>query len=176
MTRPIPSAKVLWPLGEMTVGERSLAPLAGLYCQNVMTNTPTRNALVTGGNKGLGSEIARRLGEAGLRVWLGARDAQAGEAAAATLREGGADVRSVHLNLVDPATIAAAAAEIEARDDRLDVLVNNAGINDPRDGAPGKADMEAVRRIFETNFFGTLAVTQAMLPLLRESRAAQVIN
>lgn len=112
VTRPIPSAKVLWPLGEMTVGERSLAPLAGPHYQNVMTNTPTRNALVTGGNKGLGLEIARRLGEAGLRVWLGAREAQAGEAAAATLREGGADVRSVHLNLVDPATIAAAAAEI----------------------------------------------------------------
>ena len=141
-----------------------------------MTDTSARNVLITGANKGLGLEIARRLGEAGMRIWLAARDAAAGEAAAATLREGGADVRSIRIDLVDQATIAAAAAEIDAQDGKLDVLINNAGINDPRDGSPGKAELEAVRRIFETNFFGTLAVTQAMLPLLRKSDEARVIN
>ena len=141
-----------------------------------MASSSSRVALVTGANKGIGLEVARRLGEAGLRVWLGARDAQAGEVAAASLRAGGADVQAVHLDLVAPDTIAAAAAKIEAQDGLLDVLVNNAGINDPRDGAPGKAEMEAVRRIFDTNFFGTLAVIQAMLPLLRKSASARVIN
>jgi NAD(P)-dependent dehydrogenase (short-subunit alcohol dehydrogenase family) len=56
------------------------------------------------------------------------------------------------------------------------VLVNNAGINDPADGAPGTVDLSAVRRVMETNFFGTLSVTQAMLPLLRKSSAARIVN
>lgn len=141
-----------------------------------MDSSSARIALVTGANKGLGFEVARRLGEAGLRVWLGARDVRSGEAAAASLRQSGADVRAIRLDLLDAGTISAAAAEIEARDGRLDVLVNNAGINDPRDGAPGKTQMEAVRRIFDTNFFGTLAVTQAMLPLLRRSASGRIIN
>lgn len=137
----------------------------------------TRNALVTGANKGLGLEVARRLGEAGLRVWLGARDAQAGEEAAARLREGGADVRPIRIDVLDTDSIAAAAARIEAEDGRLDVLVNNAGVNDmARDGAPGKAQIEAVRAIFDVNFFGALAVTQAMLPLLRRSTAGRIVN
>ena len=135
-----------------------------------------RIALVTGGNKGLGLEIVRRLADGGLRVWLGARDEASGETAAASLRESGADVHVVCLDVTDEATIHAAVAKIEAQDGRLDVLINNAGINDMRDGLPGKTEMDAVRRIFETNFFGTLAVTQAMLPLLRKSAAAQVIN
>jgi NAD(P)-dependent dehydrogenase (short-subunit alcohol dehydrogenase family) len=141
-----------------------------------MDDPAARNALITGANKGLGYEVARRLGDAGLRIWLGARDSASGEHAAATLREGGADVRAIQLDLVDPESIAAAAARIEAEDGRLDVLVNNAGVNDPRDGPPGRTQMEAVRRIFDTNFFGTLAVTQAMLPLLRQSASARVIN
>ena len=141
-----------------------------------MDNTSTRIALITGANKGIGYEVARRLGDAGLRVWLGARDAAAGESAAAALRESGADVRAIQIDLVDTASIEAAAARIDAEDGRLDVLVNNAGVNDPRDGSPGKTEMDAVRRIFDTNFFGTLAVTQAMLPLLRKSASARVIN
>jgi NAD(P)-dependent dehydrogenase (short-subunit alcohol dehydrogenase family) len=141
-----------------------------------MTDSSPRITLITGANKGIGYEVARRLGAAGHRIWLGARDQAAGEQAAAALREDGADVRAIQLDLVDPASIAAAAARIEAEDGRLDLLINNAGINDPRDGAPGRAEMEAVRRIFETNFFGTLAVTQAMLPLLRKSAAGKVIN
>ena len=141
-----------------------------------LENAPARNVLITGANKGLGFEVARRLGEAGLRVWLGARDAQLGEAAAASLRDMGADVRAIRIDLLDVATIEAAAKEIGDQDGRLDVLINNAGISDPGDGAPGQAKMEAVRRIFDTNFFGALAVVQAMLPLLRQSPSARVIN
>ena len=137
---------------------------------------PVRTALVTGANKGIGFEIARQLAAAGLRVWLGARDAALGEHAAATLRDAGGDVRFVTVDLLDPAGIEAAARIVGANDGVLDVLVNNAGIVSKGDGPPGKADMAAVRRAFETNFFGTLAVTQAMLPLLRRSASAMIVN
>ena len=137
---------------------------------------PARTALVTGANKGLGFEIARRLAVAGLRVWLGARDPALGESAAARLCDAGGDVRFVRIDLLDPAVIAAAADTIGADGGALDVLVNNAGIVSKGDGPPGKADPAAVRRAFETNFFGTLAVVQAMLPLLRRSASALIVN
>lgn len=137
---------------------------------------PARTALVTGANKGLGFEIARRLAVAGLRVWLGARDPALGESAAARLRDTGGDVRFIRIDLLDPAVIAAAADMIGANGGALDVLVNNAGIVSKGDGPPGKADPAAVRRAFDTNFFGTLAVVQAMLPLLRRSASALIVN
>ena len=137
---------------------------------------PNRVALVTGANKGLGFEIARQLAAAGLRVWLGARDPALGEAAVADLRALGGDVRFVHIDLLDAAVIAAAAETVGAGGGALDVLVNNAGVVSKGDGPPGKADPAAVRRAFETNFFGTLAVTQAMLLLLRRSASASIVN
>jgi NAD(P)-dependent dehydrogenase (short-subunit alcohol dehydrogenase family) len=92
------------------------------------------------------------------------------------LAQEGLAARSVQLDLNDTVSIAAAAATISAEYGRLDILVNNAGIVDAADGPPSIASAAAVRRIFETNFFGTLAVTQAMLPLLRESPAARIVN
>jgi NAD(P)-dependent dehydrogenase (short-subunit alcohol dehydrogenase family) len=141
-----------------------------------MPTTDQRNALITGANKGIGYEIARQLGRAGHCVLLGARDAGRGAAAAATLASEGIDVRVVAIDLTAPAMIAAAAREIAAGPGRLDVLVNNAGIADGGDGPPADADIDAVRRVFDTNFFGTLAVTQAMLPLLRQSASARIVN
>lgn len=141
-----------------------------------MQASSKRIALVSGANKGIGFEIARRLGKAGLIVLLGARDAALGEAAATELRAENLDVRYVELDLARLATIEAAAAAIHAEFQRLDVLVNNAGINVPADGPPSTADLDSVRRAMETNFFGTFAVTRAMLPLLREAPAARIVN
>lgn len=141
-----------------------------------MSISGTRIALVTGANKGIGFEIARQLGKAGYRILLGARDATRGNAAAAKLKADGIDVRVIGIDLDQADSIAAAAATIEAEEGRLDVLVNNAGIADRDDGPPGKAKMVAVRRTFEVNFFGTLAVTQAMLPALRKSPSARIVN
>jgi NAD(P)-dependent dehydrogenase (short-subunit alcohol dehydrogenase family) len=135
-----------------------------------------RIALVTGGNKGIGLETVRELGKAGMTVLLAARDGNVGEAATAGLRDEGLDVRAIVLDVTKPQTIDAAAAEIDKTFGRLDVLVNNAGITDPQDGLPGAASIEAIRRIFETNFFGVLAVTQAMLPLVRKSAAGRIVN
>lgn len=141
-----------------------------------MTSETKRVALVTGANKGIGYEVAKTLGERGLAVWVGARDAGRGEAAAAALRDAGVDARFVELDLTRPETAAAAAATIEAEHGRLDVLVNNAAIVDPGDGPPSSASVDAVRRVMETNFLGTLAVTQALLPLVRRSEAGRIVN
>ena len=118
----------------------------------------------------------RQLGKAGHLVLLGARDASLGEAAASALKAEGIDARFINIDLSKPATIKTAAATIEADYGRLDVLVNNAGIADSADGPPSKTSIDALRRIFDTNFFGTLAVTQAMLPLLRNSSSGRIVN
>ena len=141
-----------------------------------MQTPAPRIALVTGANKGIGFEVARQLGRANHRVLLGARDATLGAAVAAALCTEGVAASCLQLDLTDMATIRAAAATIEAEHGRLDVLVNNAGISDRADAPPSAASLDAVRRVFDTNFFGTLAVTQAMLPLLRRSQSARIVN
>jgi NAD(P)-dependent dehydrogenase (short-subunit alcohol dehydrogenase family) len=139
--------------------------------------TPTKKiALVTGANKGIGRAIAAHLAKTGMTVLLGARNAAAGEEAAAQLRKENLEVHFLHLDLVQPTTIEAAAASIASRFQRLDVLVNNAAIVDPADGPPGTANLNSVKRILDTNFHGTLAVTQAMLPLLRKAQQARIVN
>lgn len=137
--------------------------------------------LVTGANKGIGRQIAAQLGTLGHIVFVGARNAELGEKAAAELRENGIEATSVVLDVTDPASAAVAAAEIEARYGRLDALVNNAGISgppgsDPGDQRPSTADLDVLRTIFETNYFGVIAVTNAMLPLLRRSASPRIVN
>jgi Dehydrogenases with different specificities (related to short-chain alcohol dehydrogenases) len=133
-------------------------------------------ALVTGGNKGIGYEIARQLGTTGATVLLGARDAGRGEAAAAALRAEGLTVRPVRLDVTDEATIEAAATWIEREYGRLDVLVNNAGTVQEWGMDPTKLPIPLLRSTYETNVFGVVAVTNAMLPLLRRAPAARIVN
>ena len=135
-----------------------------------------RVALVTGANKGIGFEVARGLGKAGMTVLLGARDESRGQKAAERLKGEGLDARPIALDLGDEGTIRDAAAQVEREFGRLDVLVNNAGIAVPGDGPLTRTDLETVRKTFETNFFGTIAVTQAMLPLVRKGAAGRVVN
>ncbi|RYG38863.1 SDR family oxidoreductase [bacterium] len=133
-------------------------------------------ALITGANKGIGFEVARQLGKTGMVVLLGARDATRGAESAEKLRNEGLDVREIAIDLGDLETVEAAAAQIESEHGRLDILINNAGIIAQGDGGPSTASLEAVRRVFETNFFSTLAVTQAMLPLVRKSASGRIVN
>jgi NAD(P)-dependent dehydrogenase (short-subunit alcohol dehydrogenase family) len=132
-------------------------------------------ALITGANKGIGYELARQLGEEGVTVLVGARNAKLGEAAAAKLKADGADAHFIELDVTKPDTIAKAAQTIRTRYGRLDILVNNAGVVDKGDGPPSTADAAAVRRVLDVNFFGVLAVTQAMLPLVRNSPAGRIV-
>jgi NAD(P)-dependent dehydrogenase (short-subunit alcohol dehydrogenase family) len=136
-----------------------------------MQSTSKKTALVTGANKGIGFEVARQLAKTGFSVFLGSRNIAAGEAAAAKLRDENLDVHAVELDLNRKETIIAAASTIKSQGQRLDVLVNNAAIVDGADGPPSTVSSSVVQRVMETNFFGTLAVTQAMLPLLREAPA-----
>jgi NAD(P)-dependent dehydrogenase (short-subunit alcohol dehydrogenase family) len=134
-------------------------------------------ALITGANRGVGRAVARQLADRGATVLLGSRDLGRGEEAAEALRSGGGDVRALMLDVTDAATIESAAREIDERFGRLDVLVNNAGISgSPGPTEPATADLELVRRVFETNVFGVIAVTNAMLPLLSCSAAARIVN
>ncbi len=141
-----------------------------------MEKTPKKIALVTGANKGLGFEVARQLAAAGNTVLLGARNRALGEEAAATLKREGGDVRYLAVDLDDSATIAAAAQAIDGDFGHLDILVNNAGMAAQGDGLPSSVSLEAVERAFRVNFLGSVAVTQAMLPLLRKAPAASIVN
>lgn len=126
--------------------------------------------LITGANKGLGFETARRLIALGHTVYVGARDPQRGQAAAAQL--GGTYIA---LDVTDDASVQAALTEIEQREGKLDVLVNNAGIWDGIIGAEGITGASALRQ-FDTNAVGTVRVTQAALPLLQQSENPVVVN
>jgi NAD(P)-dependent dehydrogenase (short-subunit alcohol dehydrogenase family) len=138
--------------------------------------TTRKIALVTGANKGIGLEIVRQLAEAGVTVLLGARDAARGQQAAEALASSGLVAEFIDIDLNDERTIASAAQLIADRHGRLDILVNNAGIVDAQDGPPSLATIGSARRLMETNFLGTLAVTQAMLPLLKKSGAGRIVN
>ncbi|WP_433721397.1 SDR family oxidoreductase [Actinoplanes sp. CA-051413] len=134
-------------------------------------------ALVTGANKGIGYEIVAQLAERGMTVFLGARDEQRRERAVAALRDAGhVDVHPIALDVTDPATARAAAATVEERFGRLDVLVNNAGISGGLTQAPSSVDPAVFRAVFDVNVIGVLTVTNAMLPLLRRSGAPRIVN
>jgi len=132
-------------------------------------------ALITGANKGLGREAARQLARRGMTVVATARDRARGEASAAALRDEKLDVRALALDVTDGASIAAAARWVEGALGRLDLLVNNAGIV-VSDGKPSEMDLADVRKTYETNLFGVVAVTQAFLPLLRRAPAGRIVN
>ncbi|WP_237771433.1 SDR family NAD(P)-dependent oxidoreductase [Kribbella sp. ALI-6-A] len=141
-------------------------------------------ALVTGANKGIGRGAAEQLAALGMTVLLGVRDPGRGEEAAAALRAAGGDVHAVTLDVTDEAVIQRAAGEIEQRFGHLDVLINNAAITgsgqvspqDAVDQLPSTVDLEMVRAVFETNVFGVIAVTNAMVPLLRRSPEPRIVN
>ena len=133
--------------------------------------------LITGANKGIGFEVARQLGRAGFTVLLGARDVTRGEDAATRLRGEGLDIRFVAADLNCAAESGAALArQIGDEFGHLDVLVNNAAIFEKEDGHASDVHIDTLRRTFETNFFGTVALTQQLLPLLRAAASAQIVN
>ncbi|TFC61191.1 SDR family oxidoreductase [Cryobacterium sp. TMT2-15-1] len=126
--------------------------------------------LITGSNTGLGFEAARRLVALGHTVYLTARDAEKGRVAAAAL-----GARFVQLDVTDHASVTRAAAELQRLEGKLDVLINNAGIAGP-DTSPAEVTAAEARTVFDTNVFGAMRVTQAMLPLLNESTAPVIVN
>jgi NAD(P)-dependent dehydrogenase (short-subunit alcohol dehydrogenase family) len=126
--------------------------------------------MITGANKGIGRETARRLREAGHTVIIGARDEQRGRAAAGELGAG-----FVPLDVTDQASVDAAAAQVRAEHGRLDVLINNAGITGTF--APlEQASVDDAQAVLDTNLFGVMRVTNAFVPLLELSDHARIVN
>jgi len=132
-----------------------------------------RIVLVTGGNRGIGLEVCRQLAAQGYAVVLGSRDEAKGEAAAAGL-EG--DVTVLQLDVADDESVGAAAAAVDERFGRLDVLVNNAAILYDTENRGIDVDLAEVRRGLETNLFGAWRMVQAFLPLLRRSEHGRIVN
>ncbi|WP_318215128.1 SDR family NAD(P)-dependent oxidoreductase [Streptomyces sp. SCL15-6] len=126
--------------------------------------------LITGGNRGLGHELARRLVQAGQTVWIGARDAGNGREAADRLGAG-----FIQLDVTDDASVDAAVETLRAQAGHLDILVNNAGILGEVT-APEDLTADQVRHVYETNVFGLVRVTHAFLPLLRKAATPSVVN
>jgi NAD(P)-dependent dehydrogenase (short-subunit alcohol dehydrogenase family) len=122
--------------------------------------------LITGANKGLGYETARRLITGGHTVYIGARSVERGEAAAYEL-----GARFVQLDVTDDASVETAMSVIDERDGRLDVLVNNAGIS-----ATADVSGPVALNVFDTNAIGVIRVIQAALPLLHKSDNPVVVN
>ena len=135
-------------------------------------------ALITGANRGLGLDTARKLGEQGITVLVGARELAKAGATASTLKKEGIDARAIKLDVNDSADYAVVAKSIEKDFGRLDILVNNAGIfldnRGPNETSTTSEDV--LRKTFDTNFFAVVGLTQALLPLLRKSDAGRIVN
>jgi NAD(P)-dependent dehydrogenase (short-subunit alcohol dehydrogenase family) len=143
-----------------------------------------RIALVTGANQGVGLQVAKELAAHGVTVFVGSRDLRRGQAAAELI---GAGAIAIQIDVTDAASINAAKETIHGRFGRLDLLVNNAAISNTTKGDEALDDyakrtqastisLDEMRAVWETNVFGTLAVYQAMLPLLRHSSNARIVN
>jgi len=135
-----------------------------------------RTALVTGASQGVGLQVARELVAHGLTVLVGSRDLERGEVAAAEIGPGAV---ALQLDVTDGDSISAAAERLRREFGRLDLLVNNAGISKTTPGGPRRpssASLAEMRAVWEVNVFGVVAVYQAMLPLLRESPDARIVN
>ncbi|MFE0461172.1 SDR family NAD(P)-dependent oxidoreductase [Kitasatospora sp. NPDC058965] len=133
-------------------------------------------ALVTGANKGIGYQTARKLAARGATVLVGARDAERGAAAVTDLAAGGGDVRLCVLDVTDQASVTAAADRIARDFGKLDILVNNAGVLVDQGVPVLEVTADQLRRTYETNVFGVVAVTSALAPLLAKSGRGRVVN
>jgi len=133
-------------------------------------------ALITGANKGIGLETARQLGKLGFTVLLGARDPERGAAAAAQLQAEGIAAQALRLDVTREADRQAAAKYVSDQFGKLDALVNNAGIMVEGKSKPSSIPLDTLRQTFETDFFSTVALTQELLPLLRQSPAGRIVN
>jgi len=143
----------------------------------VIHSATMKTVLITGANKSIGFETARQLLKAGYFVYLGNRDIKKGEEATEQLRSQGLNkVEAIQIDVSDTESIASARNELGSKITSLDVLINNAGIRGEGDPTPSLVSAKTMREVFNTNFFGTIEVTQAFLDLLKASDAPRIVN
>ena len=135
-----------------------------------------KTALITGANRGIGFETARQLGKQGFTILIGARSEKNGAEAVEKLKAENLDADFVVLDVANSESINSAASEASEKFDKLDVLINNAGIFLDYGVPPSATDIMVLRKTFDTNFFGVWEVTQAFLPLLKKSEAGRIVN
>jgi len=136
-----------------------------------------KTVLITGANKSIGFETARQLAKQGYFIYLGSRNITNGTEAADTLKaEGLTNVEAIAIDVCDKASIEAAKKTIEAKSGSLDVLVNNAGILGSQPQNASDMDTDEIRKVFDTNFFGTIDVTQAFISLLEKAEVPVIVN
>jgi NAD(P)-dependent dehydrogenase (short-subunit alcohol dehydrogenase family) len=136
-------------------------------------------AFITGGNRGIGLETARQLGKQDVKVVIGSRDLQKGKAVAVELRADGADVEAIRFDITKSSDFKEAYDHFDKTFGKLDILINNAGAMKEAMGAANNASAVSpavLRETFETNFFGTIELTQALLPLLKKAPAGRIVN
>lgn len=135
----------------------------------------TTVALITGANKGIGFETARQLAQKGIKVLLGARDEKRGLEAANILKSEGLDVEYVNVDVDNLETHKSVGNYIQENYGKLDILINNAGVmEEPK--PTSQLAVDVYRKVFETNFFNLIALTQTLLPLVRKSDAGRIVN
>lgn len=133
-----------------------------------------KKIFITGANKSIGFETARQLLDLGYYVYLGSRDLEKGQEAVAQLNSN--NVECIQIDVSDEISIKAARQVLGERTDSLDVLINNAGIRGVFPQPPSSVSVDEIRKVFDTNFFGAIAVTQAFLGLLKKSKAPRIVN
>ncbi len=138
--------------------------------------SPSRVAIVSGANRGIGREVAAQLAARGLAVVVGSRSFEAGDRVAASLRDGGHDARAIELDVSDDESVTRAIVGVEQEFGRLDVIVNNAAIHYDSHQRVDRVDLAVVREAIETNTLGAWRLTLAALPMLRRSGSGRVVN
>ncbi len=136
-----------------------------------------KTVLITGANKGIGFETAKQLAKLNYFVYLGSRDKSKGLEAESKLKAAGTpNVEAIEIDVADLNSIKEARAALESKMEALDVLINNAGIAGEQPQNISEVDIEKLRQIFETNYFGAVQTTQQLLPLLQKAKEPVIIN
>ncbi len=136
-----------------------------------------KSVLITGANRSIGLETAKQLSKKGLFVYLGTRDLEKGKAVVKELAENGfQNISPVEIDVTNPATIVAARNLIQSEQGKLDILINNAGISGAFPQNASDTAIEDIQKVFDTNFFGIISVTQTFLELLKKSESPRISN